>query len=101
MSFEPLGGFPSIVRKEDSINQADDLKTRGFSTTNIVNISNIMEKKKKDIFLSLSSEDESGVSENLFFEEMMFTKPNDYEKISYIEFSDEFTQKKKSNKSKK
>jgi len=46
--FEPIGGFPPIVRTEESDINKKTLESRGFATTNIVSISNIMDTKKKE-----------------------------------------------------
>jgi len=50
MQFEPLGGFPPLVRVEDikiTDNEKKNVSTRGFSSTNIINIRNILNKQKK------------------------------------------------------
>lgn len=48
VQFEPLGGYPPIVRSEDSTISERTLESRGFETTKIVNIADIMQSKKKE-----------------------------------------------------
>lgn len=45
--FIPVGGFPPIVKKQKKIDQKT-LESRGFASTNIVSINNIMNSKKKE-----------------------------------------------------
>ena len=82
MSFEPSYGFPGIIREDDIDVSKETLESRGFATTNIVNISNIMESKKKEnLFVAFGSEEEEGAE---FLVERMFTDhPNDYTGIEY------------------
>jgi hypothetical protein len=50
MQFEPLGGFPPLIRVEDVKTTGDEKKnvsTRGFSSANIINIRNILNQQKK------------------------------------------------------
>lgn len=50
MQFEPLGGFPPLMRIEDVKITDDDKKnvsTRGFSSASIINIRNILNQQKK------------------------------------------------------
>lgn len=79
MQFEPLGGFPPIVRVDDKVVEKT-LESRGFATTNIVSISNIMDSKKKEnLFIAFGSDDEeAGMAQ--YFEE-----PENYTGISYRE----------------
>jgi hypothetical protein len=82
MNFEPMGGFPPFVRKTDTTTEEKPLGLRGFSTTNIVNISNILEKKKTNTFLALSSDEESGVDESLI-DDMLYEKKDDSDDIVF------------------
>lgn len=50
MQFEPMGGFPSIIRADEDISEKT-LESRGFATTNIVSISNIMDSKEERKFV--------------------------------------------------
>lgn len=60
--FVPYGGFPSIIRNVDESTDKKGLETRGFSTTNIVDIQNIMNTNKKTtMFLAFGPEDENAV----------------------------------------
>lgn len=81
MQFEPMGGFPSIIRADDDISEKT-LESRGFTTTNIVSISNIMDSKKKEnLFMAFGSEDEDG---NDFVKQAIFSgsnRPNEYNDI--------------------
>lgn len=82
MQFEPLGGFPPIVRVEDIKPKEKALESRGFATTNIVNIGNIMDtEKKENLFIAFGTEDEDGV--DLFIENMFDQKPHVYKDIVY------------------
>lgn len=76
MEFEPLGGFPPIVRTTDTKIQEKTLESRGFAT-NIVSIGNIMDaKRKEDFFTAFGSEDEEGA--NYLIEEIIQRNPTDY-----------------------
>ena len=82
MQFEPIGGFPSIIRIDESDIDEKTLETRGFVTTNIVSISNIMDSKKKEnLFMAFGSEDEDGV--DLAIDNMLDNKPYQYSDIEY------------------
>lgn len=81
MQFEPMGGFPSIIRVKDSDINKKTLESRGFSTTNIVSISNIMDSKKKDdLFMAFGTEDENGID---YAMDTMMSRPNIYDDIEY------------------
>ena len=84
MQSDPIGGFPPIVRVEEGKISEKTLESRGFSTTNIVSINNIMDlKKKENLFVAFGTEDEDGVDYAI---EGMFTEnPYDYKKIKYKE----------------
>ena len=82
MAFDPIAGFPPLIRETDLIDTPLTLESRGFSTTNIVNISNIMESKKKEnLFLAFGTEEEDGV--DYFIENMLDHTPNQYSDIDY------------------
>lgn len=55
-TFRPMGGFPPIIRKSDIKESGRALDTRNFQSTNIVSISNIMNKKKKKGFFPTPEE---------------------------------------------
>ncbi len=79
MSFEPIGGFPSIILKDNNINKKT-LESRGFSATNIVSINNIMNSKKKEnLFLAFGSDEEDGL--NYAIENTFTDNPYDYDGI--------------------
>lgn len=62
MPFEPIGGFPPIMKKDDATVSEKSLETRGFETTSIVNISDIMKNKKKEnLYIAFGSEDEEAI----------------------------------------
>ena len=80
--FEPIGGFPPIVREEDVKIGEKSLESRGFSTTNIVSINKIMDSKKKEnLFIAFGSDEEDGIDE--FVTGMIERTPNDYNEISF------------------
>ena len=79
MQFEPLGGFPPIIRVDDAKIGEKTLEARGFTTTNIVNISNIMDtKKKENLFIAFGTEEEDGV-------DLLIDNPHEYKKVAYDE----------------
>lgn len=83
MSFEPMFGFPPIVRKTDIKPSKQILESRGFVTTNIAGITDIMERKKKnDSFIVFGSDDESGYND-MELNDVLFNEPRKYNKISY------------------
>jgi hypothetical protein len=95
MAFEPMGGFPPIVREDDVKESKTTLESRGFST-NIVSLTNIMEKKKKkDTFILLGTEEESGMSEMELNSALLPHKPQTYSKVKFRDST------KKKSKSKK
>lgn len=60
MQFEPLGGYPPIVRTEESTISERAMETQGFATTKIVNIADIMQsKKKEDLYMAFGTEEET------------------------------------------
>lgn len=66
MQFEPVGGFPSIVRIDDTNITGKTLETRGFATTNIASINDIMNlKKKENLFIAFGTDDEDGTDFNI------------------------------------
>ena len=81
MSFQPMGGFPSIVRLDDKKISEKTLESRGFTASNIVSIGNIMESKKKEnLFLAFGTEEEDGI--DLAIEGIFYTSPHMYNNIS-------------------
>ncbi len=95
MNFEPMGGFPPIIREEDIDTSKKTLEARGLATTSIVSISNIMEqKKKKDSFITFGSDDDNGFgTADIVLNDILFEKPYEYNKISYKEPSHERNKK--------
>lgn len=75
MSFEPSGGYPPLMRKSESNFDEEALSTRAFSTMNVVNIADIMNKKKNVPFFTTNTED--GYSTDSIF----YQKPNEYSEI--------------------
>lgn len=58
MQFEPMGGFPPIVRITDTKIPENVLDTRGFTSSNIVSINQIMKsKRKEDLFSAFGTDD--------------------------------------------
>jgi hypothetical protein len=83
MEFEPMGGFPPIIRIDDAKVSEKTLESRGFGTTNIVSISNIMDSKKKEnLFIAFGSEDEDGAR---MIDNMLDEEPHEYKDIVYKE----------------
>jgi len=81
MQFRPIGGFPSIIREEDAKISNKSLESRGFATTNIVSINNIMESKKKEnLFIAFGSEEEDG-GVDYEMENLFTMRPRKYDKI--------------------
>ena len=79
MPFEPIGGFPPIMRKDASALSEKSLEARGFETTSIVNISDIMiNKKKENLYIAFGSEDE-GETGGGFLD-----TPHEYDEIESI-----------------
>ena len=86
MDFEPIGGFPPIIIIDEENIKEKTLESRGFATTNIVSIGNIMQsEKKKDLFLAFGSEEEDGY--NFLIEEMLDKKPHEYKDIKFENIS--------------
>lgn len=80
--FEPRGGFPPIIRIKKTISDKKILKPREFAPI-VVNISNIMNsKKKEDLFTAFNSDYEGGA--NIFVNNMFNDYPNEYAEIKYI-----------------
>jgi len=82
MQFEPVGGFPPIVRIDDIKVDPSTLEIRGFASTNLVNIKDIITtQKKKNVFMSMDNDSETGFNVDSF----LHKKPKEYSKISYKE----------------
>lgn len=80
-NFEPTAGFPPLVRADDTAVPEGTLESRGFST-NIVNISNIIESKKKEnLFLAFGSEDEDGI--DYYMNNFVEQTPHKYSEFDY------------------
>lgn len=82
MESEPIGGFPPIISIDGDKISEKTLESRGFSTTNIVSINNIMDlKKKENLFIAFGTEEEDGIDYEI---ENMFTEnPYDYKNLVY------------------
>jgi len=84
-----MGGYPPIIITDESKINEKTLESRGFATTNIVSINNIMDSKKKEnLFIAFGSDDEDGVDFLVggIFEE----NPHEYNDVEYndIEYND-------------
>lgn len=83
MQSDVIGGFPpiKIIRKKTNLNEKK-LETRGFSTTNIVDIGKIMESKKKESFFNAfgtENEDDMYMFVN--------SRPHEFNDIKYKDVS--------------
>jgi len=79
---DPIGGFPPIVSDTETKIGEKTLESRGFATTNIVSISNIMDSKKKEnLFVAFGSEEEDGT--DFIIGGMFDRKPHEYNDIIY------------------
>lgn len=66
MAFEPRGGFPPIIRIKKEDISSKTLETRGFVSSNIVSINDIMNQKKKTLFLAFGDKtEEDGIDFNV------------------------------------
>lgn len=84
MSFKPIGGFPSLIKKENAKISEKTLESRGFATTNIVSINNIMDSKKKEnLFIAFGTEEEDGT--DFFINDFITENPYEYNNISYTD----------------
>lgn len=82
MQFEPIGGFPPLIRVDDVKISEKTLESRGFATTNIVSINKIMDSKKKEnLFVAFGSEEEDGT--DFAIEGMFNEKPYEYKDVVY------------------
>ena len=59
MSFEPIGGYPGIIKKTKEINEKSALETRGFVGTTL-NVKEILNKKASNKFVVLEGNEEDG-----------------------------------------
>ncbi len=85
MQFVPIGGFPPIILNNPKIKN-DVLESRGFTSTNIVSINNIMNsKKKEDLFIAFGSDDENdyNATGGDFFSDYLNKTPHTYQYIDY------------------
>lgn len=81
MQFEPIGGYPSLTVVNKNKIQNKTLESRGFSTTNIVSINDIMNSKKKENLFLAFGPDEEGMDHAM--ESMINNNPINYKNISY------------------
>lgn len=84
MQFEPMGGFPPIIRKQDAKISGKTLESRGFATTNIVGIDKIFtSKKKQDLYFAFGSDEDDNLSRVM--NDIVTLSPNEYEAVRYRE----------------
>lgn len=80
MQFEPIGGFPSIIKIDNTEIKKETLETRGFGT-NIVGIGNIMKSNKKEnLFMAFGNDDEEGFN---YADSTFDNEPHDFQGIEY------------------
>jgi len=72
--FEPMGGYPPIIKKSDLKPTKTTSSTRGFSSANILKIQDILKKGKNIPVL-----DTTTIGGN----DLIFNQPNDYQGIVY------------------
>ena len=72
--FEPMGGYPPIIKKSDLKPTKTTPSTRGFSSANILKIQDILKKGKNIPVL-----DTTTIGGN----DLIFNEPNDYQNIAY------------------
>ena len=72
--FEPMGGYPPIIKKSDLKPTKTTSSTRGFSSANILKIQDILKKGKNIPVL-----DTTTIGGN----DLIFNQPNDYQDIVY------------------
>uniref|UniRef100_A0A6G6ACT3 Uncharacterized protein n=1 Tax=Borely moumouvirus TaxID=2712067 RepID=A0A6G6ACT3_9VIRU len=83
MQFRPMGGFPPIIKNNKENINDNILDTRGFATTNIVSIGDIINnKKKQDLYFAFGSDEEQGLNPTIM--NMIYTEPNNYTNINII-----------------
>ena len=83
MQFEPIAGFPPIIREDDANISEKTLESRGFATTNIVKIADIMKSKKiENLSLGFGPDVEEGAVD-FMIQALFDDKPHEYEGISY------------------
>lgn len=83
MPFEPMGGFPPIIRVNDAKIGEKTLESRGFASSNIVSINSIIDStKKKDLFFAIGSEEEDGATD-LLIDGMFDEKPHEYKDVVF------------------
>lgn len=82
--FEPIGGYPPLIRLADDIDEKK-IETRSFENSNIVNIKNIINTKKKDVFIKFGMSEEDGFnkSDQHLRDYLTFTAPREYDDIEY------------------
>ena len=86
MQFEPLGGFPPIIRADDGKQVENNLGTRGFASTNIVSITNILQSKKKgNAFIAFDNAEEEEGGYDLLSDNLLYQKPFEFSDINYKE----------------
>jgi hypothetical protein len=86
MQFEPVGGFPPIIREDDTKISEKTLESRGFESTKFVDISKIMAlDKKKNLYFAFGTGEEDGT--DFIIQGMFDQKPNEYKDIVYKKIS--------------
>lgn len=85
MQFEPIGGFPPIIRKKDEAMAKKTFESRGFAvSSSIVDISNIMDtKKKENLFIAFGQDEESRITSTI--ENMLDRTPHQYDEVIYLD----------------
>jgi hypothetical protein len=82
MQFEPMGGFPPIIRNEDTKITEKTLESRGFADQ-LASISDIMRsKKKEELATAFGSDQEDGAD---FILNKLNENPYEFSKIEYKE----------------
>ena len=82
MEFEPVAGFPPLIREDDTPVAEKTLESRGFATTNIVKIADIMKtKQKENLYTAFGTTEEGAIDQKIqsFFDD----KPHEYDSINY------------------
>lgn len=80
-SFEPIGGYPPLIRIENKIGE-EKIESRSFENKNIINIKNIIDSKKKSTFIKLGMDEENGAE---YIYDMLDSSPIQFENMNYHE----------------
>jgi len=74
ITFEPMGGYPPIIKKSDLRRSKTTLGSRGFSSANILKIQDILKKGKNIPIIDTTSIGGDNLIDN---------DPKNYQKLSY------------------